>query len=116
MKTILKASVFPFSVVLLMAAAPVWKSKQMEGWTEQDAKVILTNSPWVKKVTPALMPPLNEDNAGKAARWEEARVSGWSFYSGHLNRNRSIDGRKTQAQSHRDSRNPLGKRAGRACR
>ena len=33
MKTILKASVFPFSVVLLMAAAPVWKSKQMERWT-----------------------------------------------------------------------------------
>jgi hypothetical protein len=61
MKTILKALVFPFSVMLLMAAAPVWKSKQMEGWTEQDAKLILSNSPWVKKVTPALMPPLNED-------------------------------------------------------
>jgi hypothetical protein len=47
--------------MLLMAAAPVWKSKQMEQWSEQDAKLILTNSPWVKKVTPALMPPLNED-------------------------------------------------------
>ena len=47
--------------MLLMAAAPSWKGKQMEQWTEQDAKLILTNSPWVKKVTPALMPPLNED-------------------------------------------------------
>jgi hypothetical protein len=61
MKTILKSLVFPLSVVLLMAAAPVWKSKQMEQWSEQDAKLILTDSPWVKKVKPALMPPLNED-------------------------------------------------------
>jgi hypothetical protein len=61
MKTILKSLVFPFSVVLLMAAAPTWKSKQMEQWSEQDAKLILTDSPWVKKITPALMPPLNED-------------------------------------------------------
>jgi hypothetical protein len=61
MKTILKSLVFSFSVILLMAAAPPWKSKQIEQWSEQDAKLILTNSPWVKKVTPALMPPLNED-------------------------------------------------------
>ena len=61
MKTILKFLVFPFSVMLLMAAVPVWKSKQIEQWSEQDAKLILTNSPWVKKMTPALMPPLNKD-------------------------------------------------------
>jgi hypothetical protein len=61
MKTILKSLGFPFLALLLMAAVPVWKSKQMEQWSEQDAKLILTNSPWVKKVTPALMPPLNED-------------------------------------------------------
>jgi hypothetical protein len=61
MKTILKSLFFPFLAMLLMAAAPPWKSKQMEQWSEQDAKLILTNSPWVKKMTPALMPPLNED-------------------------------------------------------
>ncbi len=61
MKTILKFAVYPLPAILLVAAAPAWKSKQMEQWTEQDAKLILTNSPWVKKVTPALMPPLNED-------------------------------------------------------
>jgi hypothetical protein len=60
MKTILKSLVFPFSVVLLLAA-PAWNSKQMDQWSEQDAKLILTNSPWVKKTTPVLMPPLNED-------------------------------------------------------
>jgi len=61
MKTILKAMISPCSVALLMAAAPVWKSKQMEQWSEQDAKLILSDSPWVKKITPALTPPLNED-------------------------------------------------------
>jgi hypothetical protein len=61
MKTILKSLGFPFSVMLLMAAAPPWKSKQMEQWSEQDAKLILTNSPWVKKVTPALMPQYSEN-------------------------------------------------------
>jgi hypothetical protein len=61
MKTNLKFLVFPFSVMLLMAAAPLWKNKPMEQWSEADAKLILTDSPWVKKVIPALMPKLNED-------------------------------------------------------
>jgi hypothetical protein len=60
MKTILKSLVFPFSVVVLLAA-PAWNSKKIEQWSEQDAKQILADSPWVRKVTPALMPPLNED-------------------------------------------------------
>ncbi len=60
MKTILKSLVFPFSVVVLLAA-PGWNSKKIEQWSEQDAKLILTNSPWVKKVTPALMPQYSEN-------------------------------------------------------
>jgi hypothetical protein len=60
MKTILKSLVFPLPVVVLLAA-PAWNSKQVDQWSEQDAKLILTNSPWVKKLTPALMPKLNED-------------------------------------------------------
>jgi hypothetical protein len=61
MKTILKSLVCLFSVMLLIAASPVWKSKQIDQWSEQDAKLLLTDSPWVKKMKPALMPPLNED-------------------------------------------------------
>jgi hypothetical protein len=60
MKTILKSLVFPFSVVLLMAA-PVWKSKPIEQWSEADARLILTDSPWVKKATPVLLPQPNEN-------------------------------------------------------
>lgn len=67
MKTMVKFPLFPFSVMLsmaamvLMAAAPAWTSKQMDQWSEQDAKLLLSDSPFVKKVKPALMPPLNED-------------------------------------------------------
>jgi len=60
MKTVLKSVAFPFSVMLLVAAAPSWKGEEAEQWTEQDAKLILANSPWVKKMTPVLMPPKNE--------------------------------------------------------
>src|SRR5271154_7057674 len=69
MKTILKFSVVPFSVVLLLATEPVWKSKQMEQWSEQDAKLILTNSPWVKKSTPALLPTRNESQRRQGGSW-----------------------------------------------
>jgi hypothetical protein len=61
MKTIFKSVVFPFSVVLLMATEPAWKTKQMEQWSEADARLILTNSPWVKKITPVLLPQRTED-------------------------------------------------------
>jgi hypothetical protein len=61
MKTILKFFVFPCSVMLLLATEPAWKTKQVEQWSEADAKAILSNSPWVKKVTPALLPQRGED-------------------------------------------------------
>ena len=67
-KAILKSLVLPVSVAVLMGAAPPWKTKQMTEWSEQDAKLILTDSPWVKKVTPALLPPLNENQRRQAGQ------------------------------------------------
>jgi hypothetical protein len=69
MKTFLKSIIFPASAMLLMAAVPVWKSKQMEQWSEQDAKLILTDSPWVKKVKPALLPVRNENQRRQGGTW-----------------------------------------------
>ncbi len=57
----LKALVFPFSVVLLMAADPSWKGKEISQWSEDEAKQVLDSSPWVKHLTPTLMAKLNED-------------------------------------------------------
>jgi hypothetical protein len=61
MKTMLKSVIFPCSVMLLMAAEPAWKTKQIEQWSDADAKAILASSPWVKKVTPAVLPNRGED-------------------------------------------------------
>jgi hypothetical protein len=41
--------------VVLIAAEPVWK-KPIPSWTEEDARQILTSSPWSKGVTAAIAP------------------------------------------------------------
>ena len=37
------------SVTLLIAADPPWVAKRIPEWSEQDAFLVLTNSPWVGK-------------------------------------------------------------------
>ncbi len=37
-------------VVVLIAADPTWKSKPMSDWTEQDARQVITDSPWARTV------------------------------------------------------------------
>jgi hypothetical protein len=56
---------------LLMAAGPPWADKPVEQWNEQDAKQILSNSPWVKKITPAQLPNVSEE-----ARRQSGRMGG----------------------------------------
>jgi len=36
---------------------PAWKSKQIADWTEDDAKQVMADSPWVATFTPTLGPP-----------------------------------------------------------
>jgi hypothetical protein len=43
--------------------APAWKSKQIPEWSEDDAKDILTDSPWVKTFTPTMKP--GQDSSGR---------------------------------------------------
>jgi hypothetical protein len=50
------------SVVISTAAAdPSWRTKPMDQWTAQDAKQILTNSPWAMMTTVKAYIPKNED-------------------------------------------------------
>jgi len=44
-----------------MAADPVWKTKPVAQWSEEDARQVLTSSPWVKRATPALLPELTAE-------------------------------------------------------
>jgi hypothetical protein len=41
-------------VAMLAAADLTWKDKQVPEWSEDDAKQILADSPWVKSTTPSL--------------------------------------------------------------
>jgi hypothetical protein len=46
---------------LLAAADPVWKSKPAAEWTEEDARQVLTRSPWVKEIKATITRRLTED-------------------------------------------------------
>jgi hypothetical protein len=43
------------------AADPTWKTKHAAQWTVEDAQQVLTDSPWVKRVTPILLHKQSED-------------------------------------------------------
>jgi hypothetical protein len=49
------------SAVLLIAAEPVWQNKPIVDWTDQDAKQILTQSPWAKNVVAGITRRQTED-------------------------------------------------------
>ena len=51
----------PCSAVLLTAAEPVWKDKPITDWTAEDAKQILTHSPWAKAVVAGVTRRQTED-------------------------------------------------------
>ncbi len=70
MRYILGSSIVALSAVALMAADS-WKAKQIEQWTEGDAKQILTKSPWVQHATPGLLPKESE-----AARRQGGKMGG----------------------------------------
>lgn len=60
MYKISKAPLLIVFAALLTASGPPWITKPPRQWDEADAKQILTDSPWVKKATPAELPPRNE--------------------------------------------------------
>jgi hypothetical protein len=51
-------AVFAASAVLLFPADPAWKTKPVQQWDEQDAKQVLSDSPWVKRAVVAVLPEL----------------------------------------------------------
>ena len=47
-----KTCALVFSVALVSYAQQPWKGKPLAEWTEDDARQVLSNSPWAKLVTP----------------------------------------------------------------
>jgi hypothetical protein len=54
-----------------MASGPSWTTKPVQQWSEQDARQILSSSPWVKKTQPVQLPNMSE-----AARRQSGRMGG----------------------------------------
>jgi hypothetical protein len=49
---------------------PAWKSKPIAQWNEEDAKVVLADSPWVKHVTPQHLRDLSPDERRNGGNME----------------------------------------------
>ena len=62
--------VLPVSLALLAAGDQTWKDKQIAEWTEDDARQVLSDSPWAKPVTPTVSRsrPEGERRAGGMGR------------------------------------------------
>ena len=60
MKYVLGVSIAVLSAAAL-SAADSWKSKQADQWSDEDARQLLTKSPWVQKATPGLLPKMSEE-------------------------------------------------------
>lgn len=49
-----RLSLLPISVALVFAADESWKVKQIAEWNDDDARQVLSDSPWVKTVKPTI--------------------------------------------------------------
>lgn len=64
----MRATLLLIAAVALTAADPAWKGKPISQWTAEDAKEVLTNSPWAKPTTAATLRKLSEDQLRDAGR------------------------------------------------
>jgi hypothetical protein len=61
------------------AADPAWKSKPIAQWSEQDAKELLADSPWVKHVRPQRLHDLSPDQRRDGGNLEAGAGKGVGF-------------------------------------
>lgn len=57
-----KTCLLPFSVGLILAADASWITKPVSQWNAEDARQVLSNSPWVKKATVQLLAQHSENS------------------------------------------------------
>jgi hypothetical protein len=59
-----------------MAADPVWKSKPAAQWTEEEARQVLTASPWAKEIKAVITRRLTEDQLREGGQMGQPRGVG----------------------------------------
>jgi hypothetical protein len=60
----------PLAATLLIAADPLWKNKPIQQWNVEDARQVLTDSPWVKVITPQNVRDLSPDERREGGNME----------------------------------------------
>lgn len=66
----IRFSIFLLPVIALVAAdEPTW-NKPLPQWSAEDAQAVLTGSPWVKVINPALVRPLSESERREGGNME----------------------------------------------
>src|SRR3984957_8608862 len=60
----------------LMAADPVWKTKPAAEWTEEDAKLVLSSSPWARDISATVTRRLTEDQLREGGQMGQPRGVG----------------------------------------
>lgn len=60
----------PFIALVLLAQDSSWKEKPVSQWSVDDAKKVLTDSPWVKQVTPQNVRDLSPDERREGGNME----------------------------------------------
>jgi hypothetical protein len=68
----------------LGATDPSWKNKPIAQWSEDDAKQILANSPWVKNVTSVQLPELTAQQRREGGATGGGKGTGFSGLGGGM--------------------------------
>jgi hypothetical protein len=63
------------SIVLLPGDEPSWKQKPVLQWDDQDAKLLLADSPWVKNVKLQRVRYMSEFERRDSGNWEAGIVA-----------------------------------------
>ncbi len=71
----------PCSAVLLLAADPSWKTKEVSQWTVADAQQFLKDSPWVKKTVATVLPQRSEAQQRDSGRMGGGSGAGLEAFS-----------------------------------
>ena len=73
---LLQSVILVLAAAHVMAADPPWKSKPAAQWTEEDAKQVLTSSPWAKEVTAVITRRLTEEQLREGGQMGQPRGVG----------------------------------------
>jgi hypothetical protein len=60
MRDIFRIAAFVLSALVLAGADQAWKNKEYPDWTEDDAREVMTNSPWAKTVVATPVKPAGQ--------------------------------------------------------